>query len=253
MLFTVDIGNTNIVIAIHDEEKWVNIWRVSTEKKKTTDEYYLTIIDLLNYSSVNLNQIKKCIVSSVVPSLSFAIEKAIFRIFKIKPIMVNSKLDTGLDKDSIPSEIGSDILSNLVFAHDKYPNDTCTVLDFGTALTCSSVSPEGKILGVAITPGLITSMKALVNNTAQLPEIELREPESVLGMDTPSSIRAGIMFGFAGLANELVRRTEEELGVKVKVLVTGGLSSTISKMLHNIDYLDKNLTLNGIKLIASKN
>ena len=108
-------------------------------------------------------------------------------------------------------------------------------------------------MGVAITPGLITSMKALVNNTAQLPEIELREPETVLGMDTPSSICAGIMFGFAGLANELVHRTEKELGVKVKVLVTGGLSSTISKMLHHIDYLDKNLTLNGIKLIASKN
>ena len=253
MLFTVDIGNTNIVIAIHDEEKWINIWRVSTEKKKTTDEYYLTIIDLLNYSEINLEQIEKCIISSVVPSLTFAVEKAIFRIFKIKPLVINSKLNTGLDKNSIPNEIGSDILSNLVFAHDKFPNDTCTVLDFGTALTCSSVSPEGKILGVAITPGLVTSMKALVNNTAQLPEIELRQPESVLGMDTPSSIRAGIMFGFAGLANELVHRTEEELGVKVKVLVTGGLSSTISKMLHNIDYLDKNLTLNGIKLIASKN
>jgi len=253
MLFTVDIGNTNIVIAIHDEEKWINIWRVSTEKKKTTDEYYLTIIDLLNYSEINLEQIEKCIISSVVPSLTFAVEKAIFRIFKIKPLVINSKLNTGLDKSSIPNEIGSDILSNLVFAHDKFPNDTCTVLDFGTALTCSSVSPEGKILGVAITPGLVTSMKALVNNTAQLPEIELRQPESVLGMDTPSSIRAGIMFGFAGLANELVHRTEEELGVKVKVLVTGGLSSTISKMLHNIDYLDKNLTLNGIKLIASKN
>jgi len=253
MLFTVDIGNTNIVLAISDYKNWVNHWRVSTESKRTSDEYYITIIDLLNYSDVGIEQIDKCIISSVVPSLTFALEKAIFRIFHKKAILINNEVNTNLDKKSIPPEIGSDILSNLVFAHNLYPNDYCTVLDFGTALTCSTVSPEGEIMGVAITPGLITSMQALANSTAKLPIIELKLPKTVLGKDTPSSIRGGIMFGFAGLANSLISRTEFELDHEVKVLVTGGLSSTISKMLNKIDYLNKDLTLDGIKLIAEKN
>lgn len=252
MLFAVDIGNSNIVVAISDGENWVEHWRIHTEQKKTSDEYFLELNEIRRSFDRDIF-IDKAIISSVVPSLNLVFEKVCYRLFNIKPTVVDLTIKTNLDNDSIPSEIGSDILANLVAAHDLFPNETVTVLDFGTAFTTSTVDEKGKVLGVTIAPGLVTSVRALANNTAQVPTVELKAPSTVLGRNTMQSVRAGILFGFAGMANELIKKIEAELNKKVRVVVTGGLSLTIAPLLYKCDQVEKNHTLNGLKILASLN
>lgn len=254
MLLALDIGNTNIVMAIHDGKKWIENWRARTDTKKTTDEYFLTLRELFNSSDqVETKDIEGVIVSSVVPNLSRSFEKAIFRLCGKKPLMVSHKIETGLIKESIPVELGYDIMCNLSAAHKIFPDKTNLILDFGTCLTSSVVDEEGNVLGCAITPGLITSVNCLASNTAQLPQIELKLPETVLGRNSQDSIRAGIMYGFAGLSNSLINQAEKELNKPLNVLATGGLCYTISELIPRINYLDKNLTLEGLRIVWEKN
>lgn len=252
MLFVVDIGNTNIVLAINDKDEWIELWRIHTDAKKTSDEYFLDVKEIVASIEREI-KIGKVVISSVVPSLTMVFQKVCFRLFGVKGLVVDHTVKTGLVPSSVPAEMGTDILANLVAAHHLFPDNYATVLDFGTALTVSTVSPEGEVLGVAIAPGLITSVNALAGNTAQLPYIELKKPDSVLGRNTVQSIRAGIMLGFAGLVDSLVKKTEEEIGTQVKVVVTGGLSKTISSLLSRVDYLEKNHTLNGLVLLSRMN
>ena len=160
---------------------------------------------------------------------------------------------SGLVRESIPQELGSDLLCNLAWAHHARADETVMTVDFGTALTFSTVDAEGRVKGVAIVPGLLTSVNALFGSTAQLPQVELKIPTSVLGRNSEDSIRAGIMYGYAGLVESIIRRTEDELGHRVYVMATGGLSMTISPLIRRIDHLDKRHTLNGLRLIASLN
>ncbi len=254
MLLAVDIGNTNIVIALKDTDSWITSFRIFSDVKKTGDEYYVIISSLLRESSVDIKRVDKVIISSVVPFLTRSFEKNMKRLFpQINPITLTSSLNTGLDKASIPPELGTDLLSNLSYAHYIFPDDAVMVIDFGTALTFSSVDEKGRVLGVGIVPGLITSVNALFGATAQLPQVELKLPESILGLNTEDSIRAGIMYGYAGLVKEMIARTEKEIGRKLKVIATGGLSMTISPLISRIDIIDGFHTLNGLALIASLN
>lgn len=254
MIVAVDIGNTNIVIAVKDMDRWITSFRIFTDTKKTGDEYFVIISSLMNNSNIDSSKVDKVIISSVVPFLTRSFEKNMRRLFPaIEPIIVSKDLNTGLDKDSIPSELGSDLLANLSYAHHIAPDETVMVIDFGTALTFSTVNREGKVLGVAIAPGLITAVNALFGATAQLPQVELKVPEHVLGMNTEESIRSGIMFGYAGLVKEMIEKTESEVGERIRVIATGGLSKTIKPLISRIDIIDGFHTLNGLELIASLN
>lgn len=254
MIVAVDIGNTNIVIAVKDMDRWITSFRIFTDTKKTGDEYFVIISSLMNNSNIDSSKVDKVIISSVVPFLTRSFEKNMRRLFPaIEPIIVSKDLNTGLDKDSIPSELGSDLLANLSYAHHIAPDETVMVIDFGTALTFSTVNREGKVLGVAIAPGLITAVNALFGATAQLPQVELKVPEHVLGMNTEESIRSGIMFGYAGLVKEMIEKTESEVGERIRVIATGGLSKTIKPLISRINIIDGFHTLNGLELIASLN
>lgn len=254
MIVAVDIGNTNIVIAVKDRDRWITSFRIFTDTKKTGDEYFVIISSLMNNSNIDSSKVDKVIISSVVPFLTRSFEKNMRRLFPaIEPLIVSKDLNTGLDKDSIPSELGSDLLANLSYAHHIAPDETVMVIDFGTALTFSTVNREGKVLGVAIAPGLITAVNALFGATAQLPQVELKVPEHVLGMNTEESIRSGIMFGYAGLVKEMIEKTESEVGERIRVIATGGLSKTIKPLISRIDIIDGFHTLNGLELIASLN
>lgn len=254
MIVAVDIGNTNIVIAVKDMDRWITSFRIFTDTKKTGDEYFVIISSLMNNSNIDSSKVDKVIISSVVPFLTRSFEKNMRRLFPaIEPLIVSKDLNTGLDKDSIPSELGSDLLANLSYAHHIAPDETVMVIDFGTALTFSTVNREGKVLGVAIAPGLITAVNALFGATAQLPQVELKVPEHVLGMNTEESIRSGIMFGYAGLVKEMIEKTESEVGERIRVIATGGLSKTIKPLISRIDIIDGFHTLNGLELIASLN
>lgn len=253
MLFAVDIGNTNIVLAVHDGKSWINIWRIHTDVHKTSDEYFVLLESLLNNFDSNEYVIDKAVISSVVPNLNRALQKNVTRLFGIEPIMINHDLNTGLVKESIPLQLGSDLLCNLAQAHHLYPNKDVMVIDFGTALTMSCVNKKGEVEGVAITPGLITAVNALFGSTAQLPQVQLKAPVKAMGRTSDTSIRSGIMFGYSGLVESMILRTEKELDTNLYVIATGGLSSTISPLIGRIDEVINEHTLNGLLYIASLN
>jgi len=167
--------------------------------------------------------------------------------------MVDRFVKTGLKNDTIPIELGSDLLCNLAQAHHMHPHSPVMVVDFGTALTFSTVGEDGSVLGASIAPGLVTAVNALYGNTAQLPQVELRIPEKVIGRNSQDSIRSGIMFGYAGMVTSLIERSEQELGKELFVIATGGLSTTIAPLIGRINQVSPMHTLEGLKLIATLN
>jgi len=253
MLFVVDIGNTNIVLAIHDGQKWVEHWRIYSDQKKTSDEYFVVLESLFTHAGLHAVDVDKAVISSVVPNLSRSLQKNTNRLFDVDPLMVSHDIITGLKRTSIPLELGSDLLCNLAQAHHQYPDRACMVVDFGTALTFSTVDRDGAVLGVAIAPGLITAVNALYGNTAQLPQVELKLPDTVLGRDSVQSIRAGIMHGYAGMVSSIIEKTEQEIGERLQIVATGGLSATIAPLIPRIEEISPMHTLDGLKLLAELN
>ena len=250
MLVACDIGNTNIVMALFDGGRFIDSWRVYTDTKKTSDEYFVVFNALFREGGVRPDMIDSAIISSVVPNMTRSVEKNIQRLFHIKPVTVTHDTETGLVKESIPGELGTDILSNLAYAHHVKPDRAVMVVDFGTALTLSAVNSRGEVLGCSIAPGLVTAVNALFGSTAQLPQVELKVPDTPMGRDSQQSIRGGIMLGYAGLVDFLIRKTEEEIGEKLYVIATGGLSQTISPLIPRLDAVDGLHTLKGLNLIA---
>ncbi|MFA6688550.1 MAG: type III pantothenate kinase [Sphaerochaetaceae bacterium] len=253
MLFVADIGNTNIVLAIHDGTKWLEHWRIYSDQKKTSDEYFVVLESLFSHAGLHPEDVDKAVISSVVPNLSRALQKNAVRLFNVEPLMVSQNIETGLVRSSIPPELGSDLLCNLAQAHHRFPGQATMIVDFGTALTLGSVDGNGNVLGVAIAPGLVTAVNALYGNTAQLPQVELKVPESVLGRDSVQSIRAGIMYGYAGMVAAIIEKTEAEIGHRLKIIATGGLSATISSLIPRIEEVSPMHTLDGLKLLSDLN
>ena len=249
MLLVVDIGNTNVVIALHDGASWVTSWRINSDVKKTSDEYYVIVESMLKQTSFDPKVIDSSIICSVVPNLTRSFEKVVKTVSNTKPLMVSHQTSGTLVRSSIPPELGYDLLSNAVAGHYLYPLETVMIIDFGTALTFTTVNCKGEILGASIAPGLITAVNSLFNNTAQIPQVQLKIPSSAIGRDSDEAIRSGIMFGYAGLVDSMVERTEKELGCDVKIIITGGLSQTIAPLLKHVDDIRPTHTLDGLKII----
>ena len=249
MLLVVDIGNTNVVIALHDGSSWVADWRIHSDVNKTSDEYFVIIESMLNQPKADFKHIDSSIICSVVPNLTRSFEKVVKAVSNTKPIMVSHETSANISRASIPPELGYDLLSNAVAGHYMYPNNTVMIIDFGTALTFTTVNEKGEILGASIAPGLITAVNSLFNNTAQIPQVQLKVPTTAIGRDSDESIRSGIMFGFAGLVDSMICRTSKELNCEIKVIITGGLSQTIAPLLHQVDDIRPKHTLDGLKII----
>lgn len=239
----IDIGNTNISISIHDGESWGDELRVKTKSKKAISEV-----------SAILSGIKcdKAVLSSVVPNLTGSVFQAVRKNVGLEPLVISRDIETGLVKESIPEELGSDILCNLIAAHHMYPNEYVTVADFGTAFTTETVSPTGEVLGVTIGPGMMTSVKALFESAAQIPEIRLDIPDTVLGRDTVASIRAGVIYGFIGQLKGIVEQVEKEVGHKVIVIATGGFSRYLEGYIY-VNKADVKHTLEGARIACLLN
>lgn len=252
MLFVIDIGNTNIVFGVKNETGWINSWRIQTDPQKMADEYEVIFRSLLTSEENLLGKIRHIVFSSVVPSLVHPfldMLKVICNDAEI--IVVGPEIYPKLPiKILNPYQIGSDLVCNALAAFHKYGNLT-TVIDFGTALTFTTIGKNSEILGVAIAPGLQTAVSALAGKTAQLPQIHLTPPPSVLGENTIHAIQSGIMFGYAGLVDSIIERTEAEIGEKLIVVATGGLSSVISPLTKHIKTIEPLLTLDGLALIKS--
>ena len=251
MLLTIDIGNTNIVFGVKQNNEWLNHWRIQTDPQKTADEYEVIFRSLIDSGIPDHNTIGKIILSSVVPSLVHPFNEMLANLFNRAAIYnVAPEIYNHLPVKVLnPYEIGADLVANAVAAHHKYGKLTM-VIDFGTALTFTTIDANSEIRGVAIAPGLGTAVNALSGNTAQLPQIHLVPPPSVLGENTIHAIQAGIVFGFTGLVESIIKRTEDEMNAKLTVVATGGLSSVIAPLTKLINKTEPMLTLEGLALIA---
>lgn len=264
MLLAIDIGNTNIVAGVYREsperrvgespDTLLQHWRLSADPDRTDDEYGLLLGGLFEYDGLALGDVRAVIISSVVPHLTPVIERMAMKYLKLKPLIVGPGVKTGLNiLYDDPKEVGADRIVNTVAAISRYGPGPLIVVDFGTATTFDAISAEGAYLGGAIAPGVGISTQALFEHTAKLSRIELARPKSVIGRTTIGAMQSGIIFGFAGQIDELVRRIRAELGGKAKVVATGGFSPLIAKEATTIDVVDPFLTLEGLRLVYQKN
>jgi len=250
MILAIDIGNTNIVFGVADQNEWLKIWRIKTDASKTADEYEVIFTSLFSSSDINKNEIGQTVLSSVVPSLIRPFNEMLNHLLDHSPLLVEPKLYQSLPIEILsPDEIGTDIVADATAAFIRY-GGPCMVIDFGTAITFTTISKTGRILGVAIVPGLLTALRSLTGNTAQLRDVQLVAPPSVLGDNTIHAIQSGLVLGFAGLVDSMVERTETELSEKLAVIATGGLSSVLKNISARIQRIDENLTLDGLKYMA---
>ena len=250
MILTIDIGNTNIVFGVADQNEWLKIWRIQTDLLKTSDEYEVIFRSLFTSSGISEREINRTVLSSVVPSLIRPFREMIGHLLGHMPFLVGPSIYKKLPVEILnPYEIGTDIVADATAAFIRY-GGPCMVIDFGTAITFTTISRSGKILGVAIAPGLLTALKSLTGNTAQLRDVQLIAPPSVLGDNTIHAIQSGIVLGFGGLIDSMVALTEKELSEKINIIATGGLSSILQNVSERIQIIDENLTLDGLKYMA---
>lgn len=252
MILVIDIGNTNTKFGVFDGKKSVDSWRVSSDRSRTADEYGVMLCTLLANSGIDKERIEGVIMSSVIPSLNYTIEHMCQYYLHRTPLMVGPGTKTGLNiKVDNPREVGADRIVNCVAAYKKYGG--CIVIDFGTATTFNILTRRGEFVGGVISPGIKSSMESLVSSTAQLPRIELERPDSVLAKNTTTNMQAGIVFGFAGLVEYLVKKIRTEMNdPDLPVIATGGLGELIAKELGWIR-VDRTLTLDGLRMLYEMN
>lgn len=249
MLLVIDIGNTNIVFGIHSGNEWSSNWRIQTDPEKTADEYEVIFRSLISNGQISPDLISSVVLSSVVPTLVQPFIEMIGHFINLKPIILGPEIYDKLPIGILnPYQIGSDLVANSLAAYTKY-GEYSMVIDFGTALTFTTIGQNGKILGVAIAPGMNTVVNALAGKTAQLPRVHLVPPPSVLGQNTMHAIQSGIVLGYTGLVDSIIQRTEKELNRKLKVIATGGLSIIMAPLIPAIRFLEPLLTLDGLKLV----
>ena len=253
MIICIDIGNTNIKYGIYDEDTLVISFRVSTDNKRTSDEYGSQLMSMLRFKSVPYAKITGGIMSSVVPSLDYTISHMCDVYLGFKPLQLAPGLRSGLNIrcDNV-REVGADRIVNCVSALVSHGETgvPMVVIDFGTATTFNIISAEGEFIGGVISPGIKGSLDSLVNGTAKLPRVEIEAPRSIIAKNTVTNMQAGIVFGFAGLVEYIVRRIRKELHAdRVITVATGGFSDVIAREISCIDAVDKLLTLNGLKYL----
>lgn len=253
MLLVIDVGNTNIVFGAYKGRKLVMTFRMGTNKSKTSDEYGVVIKEIFVMNGYELSEIKDVIISSVVPDVMHALESFVIRYCKSTPIIVGPGVKTGMNiKYENPQEVGADRIVNAVAGIEKY-GAPLVIIDFGTATTFCAVNSKKEYLGGAISPGIKISSQALFDRASKLPKVEIVEPRAVIGKTTVSAMQAGIFFGYVGLVKNIVQQMKKEVGDNATVVATGGLASLICTNMEEVDYVDKNLTLEGLRIIYHKN
>lgn len=255
MLMVMDVGNTNIVVGVHDGNTWQAHWRISSSRSRTSDEFGIILGSMFAYSGMDMKDIENIIISTVVPPLLVPLCNMCKRFFSITPFVVTSEIKTGLKLDyDDPSQIGADRIVNAVAAHNIYGDKgNLIIIDFGTATTFCALTPAGEYLGGAIAPGIGISTEALFQKAAKLPRIELIKPPKVICRDTIHAMRSGVIYGFVGQMDGLITRMKKELGDQAFVVATGGFGKLMASESDQVDVVEPFLTLEGLRILHEMN
>jgi len=254
MILVVDVGNTNITCGVYEGKKLKTTFRMTTKMPRTSDEYGISICEMLRTNQIDKEDIEGTVIASVVPNVMHALIGAFRRYVGTNPMIVGPGVKTGIKITSDnPREIGPDRIVDAVAAYELYGGPVL-VMDFGTATTYDLVTEDG-CFGVGITaPGIRISAKALWEDTAKLPEIEIKKPKSILARETISSMQAGLVYGQIGQTEYIVNQVKKETGYdKLKVVATGGLGRIIADETDVIQIYNRDLTLEGLRIIYEKN
>ncbi len=253
MLMVVDVGNTNFTFGIFDGEQLEATFRMTTKLQRTSDEYGICMRDLLAHNGISYENIKDVIIASVVPNVMHSLSSAFIKYFGIHPVVVEPGIKTGIRiATENPRQIGADRIVDAAAAYELYDGPVF-VIDFGTGTTYDLVDETGAFVSGVTAPGIRTSAKALWEDAAKLPEIEIRKPNSILAKETISSMQAGLIYGQIGQTEYIIRQTKKETGYdNLKVVATGGLGTIIASETDTIDIYDPTLTLQGLRLIYNK-
>ncbi|MBL7856446.1 MAG: type III pantothenate kinase [Cyclobacteriaceae bacterium] len=251
MLLACDIGNSDITLGLFQDGKWKYVWRIPSIVDRPELFYGIKIRDIFFEVGITVGDIQKIVISSVVPDLTDKIINVTVTLFQKNPVVLGPEIYPRLPIQVLnPYEIGSDLVANAVAAYTLFKRSNI-VVDFGTALTFTTLSDEGKILGVAIAPGLKTAIKSLSQNTAKLFDVPLEMPSSALGKGTSHAIQAGILLGYEGLVQSIISKIKFEMkDENLPVIATGGLSSVIKTLLPLYSIIEPNLTLEGLRIVA---
>ncbi|MCU0358298.1 MAG: type III pantothenate kinase [Cyclobacteriaceae bacterium] len=252
MILVFDIGNSDITMGLYNHKAWLHVWRIPSVTDRPELYYGIKIRDYFYEAGISVADVEKVVLSSVVPNLTERVINVAKTLFEKSPIVLGPEVYPKLPVKVLnPYEIGSDLVANAVAAHHIFQTN-CVIVDFGTALTFTTVSAAGEIIGVAIAPGLKTAIRALSQNTAKLFDVPLEMPESVLGKNTVHAIQAGILIGYKGLVQAITGQIRQELNDPQLVTVaTGGLSAVIKTDEGLFTRIEPNLTLDGLRLVAS--
>lgn len=253
MLLSIDVGNTNIVLGGYIDDKLAFVSRISTDSTKTVDEYATKIKSILLLNNIQITEIKGAIISSVVPPLTKILKDAIKKVYGVDALSIGPGIKTGLNLlVDDPRQVGADLIAASVAAFEKF-KESVLIIDMGTATKIMLVNESGAFVGVSIIPGVQLGIKALASGTAQLPQISLDAPSSVIGKNTTDSMKSGVIFGNASLIDGMIDRFIAECETIPKLIATGGISKDIIPYCKHKIEIDENLVLDGLRLIYKKN
>ena len=253
MLLVIDVGNTHTGLGVYEKSQLRNDWRIHTERNITEDEFNVLINSLFSADNISLDDVEQSIISCVVPPMVTILDAFCRKYLGHPPQWVDAKNCAGMPiLIKNPAELGADRIVNAVAAFQKY-RESLIVVDFGTATTFDAISQKGEYLGGAISPGIGIASEALFHKASKLPRVEIFvAPENVIGKDTIGSIKSGIIYGYAGLVDGIVRRMQTEMGTNPKVIATGGLAELLFDVSETIETVESALTLEGLRVIANQ-
>ena len=253
MLLAIDVGNTQTHVGTFRGEELVDRWRFATVREATADELASLLVGLLDLRHLVLAELEAAIVSSVVPQLTHEYEQLSERYLNGGLMVVGPGVRTGMPiRTDNPHEVGADRLVNALAAYERF-GTACIVVDFGTSTNYDAVSADGEYLGGVLAPGVEISMEALSERAAKLPKVDFEPPGEVIGRSTITALQSGLIYGTAGQVDGVVARMREELGVEAGAVATGGLATAIVPFCEEVDEVDEELTLTGLRLIHERN
>lgn len=254
MILVVDVGNTNITFGVYDKDTLVCSFRMMSQTAHTSDEYGVHLLAMLGMNKIDKEKIEGVMIASVVPQLMHALVNAILKFIGKKPYIVGPGIKTGIKiVTDNPREIGPDLIVDAVAGYELYGGPVL-VVDYGTATTYIAVNEKGEFFTGVVSPGIRISARALWEETAKLPEIEIKKPASILAKETISSMQAGLIYGQIGQSKYIINEMKRESGLtNMKVVATGGLGRLIAESTEEIDVYDPALTLHGLQILYEKN